>query len=250
MQDGKRGFEPVVEFGFERCFELLQAGGADSLREILEHHPAASEARDSNGVSLIMQALYRGRRDLADLIASKKKALDIFEAASLGHTERLQECIRETRTRDASAVKSSLLGSRSLNSPSLDSCSNDGFTALHFACFFGQPEAARVLIESGAAVDVVAANPTQVMPLHSAASARNLEAARLLLQHGPPAMVNVRQQGGWVPIHAAAQNGDRPLVELLLEHHADPKVANDGGKTPAMVAREKGHEEIAALLDK
>src|SRR5580700_7249260 len=143
MQDGKRGFEPVVEFGFERCFELLQAGDADGLREILEHHPAA-DARGANGVSLIMHALYRGRRDLADLIARKKKALDIFEAASLGRIERLQECIREAHTRDASAIKSSR-DSRSLDSPLLDCTSNDGFTALHFACFFGQPEAARVL---------------------------------------------------------------------------------------------------------
>ncbi len=117
---------------------------------------------------------------------------------------------------------------------------------MHFACFFGQPEAARLLLESEAAVDTVAANPTQVMPLHSAASARNLEAARLLLDQGAP--VNARQQGGWVPIHAAAQNGDRPMVELLLQHHADPTIANDAGKTAAMVAREKGHADIASLL--
>jgi ankyrin repeat protein len=40
------------------------------------------------------------------------------------------------------------------------------------------------------------------------------------------------------------------MVELLLKHHADPKLANDEGKTPATVAREKGHEAIAALLEK
>jgi ankyrin repeat protein len=40
------------------------------------------------------------------------------------------------------------------------------------------------------------------------------------------------------------------LIELLLQHGADPKIANDEGKTPAMVAREKGHEEIAALLER
>jgi uncharacterized protein len=90
----------------------------------------------------------------------------------------------------------------------------------------------------------------QVTPLHSAASVRNLEAARLLLEHGAPGMVNARQQGGWVPIHTAAQNGDRPMVELLLKHHADPKLANDEGKTAAMVAREKGHMELAAWLEK
>jgi ankyrin repeat protein len=217
----------------QRAFELLRAGNADELPRHLEQAPAASDARDATGVSLLMHSLYRGRRDLAELIASKKKALDIFEATALGRLDRVNECLRDTSA---------------IDSHSIDSRSKDGFTALHFACFFGQPEAARLLIENGAAVDAVAANPTEVMPLHSAASARNLEAARLLLEHAAP--VNARQQAGWVPIHAAAQNGDRPMVELLLKYHADPKLANDDGKTPAMVAREKGHEEIAALLEK
>ena len=216
----------------QRAFELLQAGDADGLRQILEQAPAASDARDATGVSLLMHSLYRGRRDLAELIASKKQALDIFEATALGRLDRVKECLRDTSA---------------IHSHSIDSRSKDGFTALHFACFFGQPEAARLLIENGAPVDAVAANPTQVMPLHPAASARNLEAACLLLEHGAP--VNARQQAGWVPIHAAAQNGDRPMVDLLLKYHADTKLANDAGKTPAMVAREKGHPEIAALLE-
>src|ERR1700687_178378 len=220
MEDSQRSFET--------CFELLRAGDADGLRRLLEGNPGFSEAGDSTGVSLLMHSLYRGRPDLGELIASKKKAPDIFEATALGRLDRLKQCLRD----DPSAVNSH---------------SRDGFTALHFACFFGQPDSARLLIESGAAVDAVAANPTQVMPLHSAATARNLEAARLLLEHGAP--VNARQQAGWVPMPAAAQNGDRPMVELLLKHRADPKLANDQGKTSAMVAREKGHEETAALLD-
>jgi uncharacterized protein len=211
-----------------RGFELLQKGDTDGVRQLLEQAPAASEARDTTGVSLLMHSLYRGRRDLAELIAVKKKALDIFEATSLGRLDRLKQCLTD---KDA-----------------INSLSKDGFTALHFSCFFGQPEAARLLLESGARVDTIAANPMRVMPLHSAASARNLEAARLLLEYGAP--INARQHGGWVPIHAAAQNGDRPMVELLLKHNADHKLANDEGKTPAMVAREKGHGEIAALLEK
>jgi len=210
------------------AFEYLQKGDADGLRRLLEQNRAAAEARGETGVSLLMHSLYMGRRDLAEMIAAKKKELDIFEAAALGRVERLKEFVG-----DASAVSS---------------LSRDGFTALHFACFFGQPEVALVLIENGAKIDAVAANTMRVMPLHSAASARNLEAVRLLLEHGAPA--NARQQGGFVPIHAAAQNGDRPMVELLLQYGADAKAANDEGKTPAMVAKEKGHQEIAALLDK
>jgi uncharacterized protein len=213
---------------FERCFQLVQAGDTEGLRHVLEESPADSEACDAAGVSLLMHSLYRGRRELGELIASKKNALDIFEATSLGRLDRVRECVRDPAT--------------------INSRSKDGFTALHFACFFGQPEAARLLIESGASVDAVAENPTKVMPLHSAASARNLEAASLLLEHGAP--VNARQQAGWVPIHAAALNGDQPMVELLIKHHADRTLANDEGMTSAMVAREKGHEEIAALLEK
>jgi ankyrin repeat protein len=211
---------------FDRGLELVQAGDENGLRQFLEQNPDASEARDATGVSLVMHSVYRGRRDLGELIASKKKTLDRFEAAALGQIDQLRSCCGD---RDA-----------------VNSVSADGFTALHFACFFRQPDAARVLIENGAAVDVAAANPTQVMPLHSAASARNLEAARLLLEHGAP--VNARQQAGWVPLHSAAQNGDRAMVELLLAHGAKPELTNEQGKTAAAVAREKKHLEVADLL--
>ena len=88
----------------QRGFELVQAGDADGLRRLLGDDPNASEAGDATGVSLLMHSIYRGRRDLAELIASKKRALDIFEAAALGRIERLRECIREERVHGASAI--------------------------------------------------------------------------------------------------------------------------------------------------
>jgi ankyrin repeat protein len=134
----------------QRCFELLGKGGAEGLRHLLEEDPGTAEARDASGVSLLMHALYRGRHDLAELIAGKKKQLDIFEAAALGKLERLRDCAG-----DVAAINSR---------------SNDGFTALHFACYFGQPDAARLLMERGALVGAVSNNPMKLMPLHSAAS--------------------------------------------------------------------------------
>jgi uncharacterized protein len=211
----------------QRCFELLQAGDADGLRRLLDETPGAADAKDAAGVSLLMQALYRGRRDLAETIAGKKNEFDIFEASSLGRLERLQGCLS-----DVAAI---------------NSFSKDGFTALHFACYFGQPEVARLLTEKGAKIDAVANNATQVMPLHSAASSRNLAAARLLVEHEAP--VNARQQGGWVPLHAAAQNGDQEMVDLLLAHGAEVDITNNDGKTPASVAKDKGHAKIASLLE-
>lgn len=212
----------------QRFFDLFQSGDEKALFQLVEQDPAAADARDSNGVSLLMQAFYRGRRALAEAIAERKAELDIFEAATLGRLDTLKALLQDPASARAFSA--------------------DGFTALHFACYFGQPEAARLLLDNGAAADAVARNPMQVMPLHSAASSRNLDAARLLLEHGAP--VNARQNGGYTAIHAAAQNGDLAFVELLLQRGADPAVSNSDGQTPAMIARSKGHNEVAARLER
>jgi ankyrin repeat protein len=173
-----------------------------------------------------MHALYHRYSELASFIADRKTDLDLFEAASLGRFDSLKKALQDPA--------------------GVDAFSPDGFTALHFASYFSQPEAARLLLEKGANPESVAKNPMRVMPLHSAASARNLEGARLLLEHGAP--VDARQQGGWAPIHAAAQNGDGAMLDLLLKHGADPKAVNDDGKSSADIARVKGHTEIAMRL--
>jgi ankyrin repeat protein len=38
------------------------------------------------------------------------------------------------------------------------------------------------------------------------------------------------------------------LIKLLLEHGADPYLANDDGRTPIDIAKEKGHTEAAECL--
>src|SRR5271169_3607237 len=90
----------VVPMENQRYFELLQSGDADGLRQILEQDPTACEARDATGVSLLMHSIYRGRRDLAELMASKKKRLDIFEDTSLGRLDQLKKCISEASAVD------------------------------------------------------------------------------------------------------------------------------------------------------
>jgi hypothetical protein len=126
------------------------------------------------------------------------------------------------------------------------SWSADGFTALHFAAFFGQEAIAILLLQHSADASAEARNPMKVTPLHSAAAAHNLPIVRALLQHGAPA--NARQQQGWTTLHEAAQNGDEAMVQLLLKHGADANAANDDGMTPAQLASKKGHTEIAKLL--
>ena len=213
--------------GTQEVMAAVESGNADQLKELLSQDRSLAGARDASGVSALMHALYRQRKDLVDVLRAGIPDLDIFEATSLGRPDLVEELVsRDPRLANAR--------------------SGDGFTALHFAAFFGQESVARVLLEHHADSGAVANNALQVTPLHSAAAARNLSTVRALLEHGAP--VNARQQQGWTALHAAAQHGDQAMVELLLKYGANPNARNDDGRTPDQIAQEKGHTEIAERL--
>ena len=113
--------------------------------------------------------------------------------------------------------------------------SPDGFTALHYAAFFGQEDAAKLLLERGADAEVVARHESiHVTPLHSAAAGAHAGIVKLLLEHG--ADPNAAQDEGSTPLHSAADNDDRETVEALLAAGADASLANDAGQTPVQIA--------------
>ena len=174
-----------------------------------------------------MQALYAGERDRAEELLAAREEPDVFEAAAFGRVERLRALL------DADPGLAGAL-------------SSDGFTALHFAAFFGHPRCAELLLERGADPLIRAQNPMAVEPLHSAAAADQTEIAGMLLDAG--ADPNAVQEGGFVPLHAAAQNGNGELAGLLVERGADRSLATDDGRTAAQIAREAGHALLADSL--
>jgi len=179
------------------------------------------------GVSEPMQALYEGDRERAQRLLAERDEIDVFEAAAFGRVERLRALLEA----DSELAKA---------------FSTDGFTALHFAAFFAQPDAAELLLRRGADPRARAQNPMKVEPLHSAAAAGQTEISRMLLDAG--ADPNAKQERGFVALHAAAQSGNAELAELLLERGADTTLASDDGSTSGMIAREAGHDQLADSL--
>jgi uncharacterized protein len=207
--------------------EAINAGDAERVRAILAEDPSLVAARDGEGVSALMLARYRFDRAVTDVLLAADPDLDVFEAATLGYVDRLRERLEADRG-------------------AVSAFSTDGFTALHFAAFFGKAEAAKMLLENGAGVEVYTRNPFANQPLHAAAAGRHLEVSRVLIAGG--ADVNATQHGGFTPLHEAAQHGDVEMTELFLSAGADPAAKTGAGETPADLAAAAGHADLASRL--
>ena len=146
----------------------------------------------------LLLALYAGDSERAAELRAATPELDVFEAAALGDLDQLRGRLDQ-----------------------VDDGSDDGFTPLHYAAFFGHPDAVGVLIEAGADIEAPSRNTefaVDARPLHSAAAARQHEACRVLLEAG--ADPNATQHGGYTPLREAEENEDAELVVLLKQYGA------------------------------
>ena len=147
-----------------------------------------------DGVSEVMHALYRGHRAEAEAAAVDGE-LDVFEAAALGRHPRLAELLR---------------GDESLAL----AWSDDGFTALHYACFFGHPDCTITLLDAGALIDEPSRNDMGVRPINAAAAGQQpFDHVRILIARG--ADVDGRQTSGHTALDEARLRDDQPSVDLL-----------------------------------
>lgn len=204
----------------------VKAGDADTVARLLRDDPSLAGAQD-DGISAVRVALYHRQPAVLEVLLQHSPPLDGLDFAALGWTEELRQAL---------AQDPELVSRRSA----------DGFTALHYACFFGGAPAAGALLVAGADPNAVAENTTRVRPLHSAAAARDSEAVRVLLEAG--ADPNATQQGGFTALHAAAQHDDARTAELLLQHGADPTLRTDQGADAAGIAQAQESTAVLALL--
>jgi ankyrin repeat protein len=162
-------------------------------------------------MSELLQALYRGDRTRVDELLQEDPQLNVFEAAALGKTDRLQGLLR------ADPSQANAFG-------------DDGFHPLGLACFFAHVDAARLLLDRGADVNALSRNEhIKTAAIHAATASNEsganedvrYELVELLLDHG--ADPNLPQGGGdegFRAIDSARQNGDKRVEQLLLDRGA------------------------------
>ncbi len=211
----------------EELFAAIQGGDRLTVRRLLAARPEGISARRSDGATPILFAKYTGQAAVLEELLAAAPALSAFEAAAVGSLSALERACQ-------------------LAPEALREWSEDGWTALHLACFFGQLESATWLVQRGSDVRAVSRNPLQNQPLHAAAASRDAAICAFLLSVGADA--DARQKGGYTALHSAALHGNLELVEALLAAGASVEVADDSGKDAAQYASENGHPGVAARL--
>lgn len=208
-------------------FAAISASDINKIKEVVSQYPGVAHARNRAGVSALMQARYENKMEIVELLRKAASALDVFEAAALGDVAQLRSLV----VSDPGVVKAQ---------------SSDGFTPLHLACFFSQPEAAEFLIQKGANPNAV--SPAQIAIIHSAAASRCAAMVRLVLQAG--ANPNLQQQGGYTALHEAAMHNSVERARALLDAGADRSIRSEDGLTAAEMAAQKGNREVLEVLQK
>ncbi|CAG2059541.1 unnamed protein product [Timema podura] len=134
--------------------------------------------------------------------------------------------------------------------PTVHSCDDRGFTALHVASLFGRPIIVDFLINCGSNVN--ASDYSGSTPLHYAA-AKGHQNALLLLIHSE-AKLDLPDSDGNTPLHLSANNGHEGCVKALLyfaEHlgmRLNTNVANSHGDMPLHHAARWGYSGIVQIL--
>lgn len=207
--------------------QYITEANLEGLTALLNENPALAIKNTSFNVSPLMLSCYYKKPEVTTLLLDYTGDINLFEAAATGKFDTLAHLIYT-------------------HPDTINNYTSDGFTALGLACYFGQFETARYLVLKGADANLPSKNGFNVYPLHSAMAGNYTDVARMLIESG--ADVNVKQQMGVTPLHSAAQNGNLDLIILLLEKGAVVDVRMEGGKLPADLAREKGFTEIADIL--
>eukprot|EP00096_Caligus_rogercresseyi_P005182 TRINITY_DN2017_c1_g2_i1.p1 TRINITY_DN2017_c1_g2~~TRINITY_DN2017_c1_g2_i1.p1 ORF type:complete len:154 (-),score=34.20 TRINITY_DN2017_c1_g2_i1:471-932(-) len=116
---------------------------------------------------------------------------------------------------------------------------------LFAAAWRGEEADVRSIVDSGV-LSINISDSNDVTALRFAAQYGHLEIAKYLLSKG--ADPNLRAKDGLDPLLSAVGEGNKDMVQLLLEHGALPNSRNKFTNA-LLLAEERGHTELAALLE-
>lgn len=211
----------------QEFFQAIQKGDAASVKALLDAEPSLASAKNEQGQSAALFAVYNRQNAICDLLIARGVPLELHEAAAAGRLERVKQIVDG----DASLAKT---------------YSPDGFPVFALAAVFGHQGVAEYLLSRGADINAAATNGTGYNALTGAVASGHKELVAWLLANGADA--DHRYGPGYAPLFEAAANGRLEIVRMLLEHGADLRAKSNDGKDALAYATERGHSAVADYL--
>jgi ankyrin repeat protein len=122
-----------------------------------------------------------------------------------------------------------------------------GKTLFMIAAAVGLEDLCRDLIDRGIANVTLLDLGGAFSPLHYATVSNKAGVVELLIAQ-PGVDKNIRSRNGFTPLWYAVRGGDAKSIMTLLAHHVDVDTPDDRGRTPLLMAVQKGNQEIVRML--
>ncbi|ASK30721.1 hypothetical protein CEY12_11600 [Chryseobacterium sp. T16E-39] len=158
------------------------------------------------------------------LMSAQEKAKSIFDIARSGTVAEVKDQMKQ-------------------NSDIINQTNESGFTPLILACYRGNIDVAKFLIDNVKDVNYKSQEGTALAGL---SVKYNKELVTLLLNKN--ADPNIQDSTGSTPLFWAVKFGNKELIELLLKHKADKQIKDSMGMTPFEYALKTNNKDIINLL--
>lgn len=157
--------------------------------------------------------------------------MNFFDFAKTGNTKKIEESLALVKDDERRSFVNQ------------QDHTDKGWTALHWAAFYGKSEVVEILIKNGA--DVNAIGKFGQSPLLCAVCNNYENIVLKLIESG--ALVNQQDSEGLTPLHMAAGGGYINTVIMLILAGADPSLKAKG-HTALLLASKAGAKETISLL--
>uniref|UniRef100_A0A671NGT5 Serine/threonine-protein phosphatase 6 regulatory ankyrin repeat subunit B-like n=1 Tax=Sinocyclocheilus anshuiensis TaxID=1608454 RepID=A0A671NGT5_9TELE len=215
----------------------VMGGHVDAVSLLLERE-ASVDLADHQGLTALHLGLLCGQEECVQSLVE-------LEASVLLGDSRGRTAIHLAAARGHASWLSELLNIACSEPPIPPLQDNQGYTPLHWACYYGHEGCVEVLLEQR---DFRHFDGNPFTPLHCAVVNDQETCANLLLEAMGSKIVTCKDSKGRTPLHAAAFAGHIDCVQLLLAHSASVDDVDQSGLSALIMAAEKGRVEVLEAL--
>ena len=227
-------FEPDV-------FKAIEKGKLSSVQYIIEHDHLDINTKNEKRQSLLYLSLLYNRKDIYSYLAANGATKPKFTPVTEEPVNYEPNLLKATKEGKLTSVQY-LIEQRGMKTTARN---EDGWTLLHYACFYGHLPIVQYLIEVHCA-DEEEKDHDGLTPLHIAARNGFLPIVKYLCQRG--VNKDVRFLNGSTPLHFACQKGHLDIVQYLCEQGVDKEAINNDGWAPLHWACDEGHLDVVQYL--